>query len=78
MRLIMQDLHLDRNKAVKTLRESSQYGVDMFPDNGSSSAIDDDHGNYGSVADLIVMERAKARRLELEEEERMEGTMWNE
>ncbi|KAG2742025.1 hypothetical protein P692DRAFT_201650282, partial [Suillus brevipes Sb2] len=31
MRLIMQDLHLDRNKAVKTLRESSQYGVDMFP-----------------------------------------------
>ncbi|KAG2354427.1 restriction of telomere capping protein 4, partial [Suillus spraguei] len=32
VRLIMQDLHLDRDKAIITLRESSQYGVGMFPD----------------------------------------------
>ncbi|KAG1803898.1 restriction of telomere capping protein 4, partial [Suillus plorans] len=32
VRLIMQDLHLDRDEAIMTLRESSQYGVSMFPD----------------------------------------------
>lgn len=78
VRLIMQDLHLDRNEAIKTLRESSQYGVGMFADIDSGSAVDNDHGNYESVADRIVMERAKARRLELEEEERIEERMWNE
>ncbi|KAG2071637.1 hypothetical protein BDR04DRAFT_1193691, partial [Suillus decipiens] len=77
--LIMQDLHLDRNEAIVTLRESSQYGVSMFPDVGSGSAFDDDDdSNYESVADRIVMERARARRLELEEEEKLEEQMWNE
>jgi hypothetical protein len=79
VRLIMQDLHLDRDEAIMTLRESSQYGVSMFPDVGSGSAFDDDDdSNYESVADRIVMERAKARRLELEEEERIEERMWKE
>ncbi|KAG1860270.1 RTC4-like domain-containing protein [Suillus subalutaceus] len=76
--LIMQDLGLDRDEAIVTLRESSQYGVAMFPDTGSgkSPALgdDDDEG----VADRIVMERAKARRLELEEEEQLEEQMWKE
>jgi hypothetical protein len=72
----MQDLHLDRDEAIATLRESSQYGVAMFPDTGSGkgATIDDDEG----VADRIVMERAKVRRLELEEEEKLEEQMWNE
>ncbi|KAG1817084.1 RTC4-like domain-containing protein [Suillus subaureus] len=76
--LIMQDLLLDRDEAIVTLRESSQYGVAMFPDTGSGKGTalgdDDDEG----VADRIVMERAKARRLELEEEEKLEEQMWKE
>ncbi|KAG1834349.1 RTC4-like domain-containing protein [Suillus subluteus] len=76
--LIMQDLRLDRDEAIVTLRESSQYGVAMFPDTGSGKGPalgdDDDEG----VADRIVMERAKVRRLELEEEEQLEEQMWKE
>ncbi|OAX33804.1 hypothetical protein K503DRAFT_725367 [Rhizopogon vinicolor AM-OR11-026] len=77
--LIMQDLHLDKDEAIVTLRESSQYGVAMFPDTGTGKgaafgADDDDEG----VADRIVMERAKARRLEIEEEEKIEEQMWKE
>lgn len=79
VRLIMQDLHLDRDKAIITLRESSQYGVGMFPDIGSATSVDDnDDDNYESVADRIAMERAKARRLELEKEEKIEEKMWKE
>ncbi|KAG1763995.1 RTC4-like domain-containing protein [Suillus occidentalis] len=80
VRLIMQDLCLDRDDAIVTLRESSQYGVAMFPDtsSGKGAALgggdDDDEG----VADRIVMERAKARRMELEEEEKLEEQMWKE
>jgi hypothetical protein len=80
VRLIMQDLCLDRDDAIVTLRESSQYGVAMFPDtsSGKGAALggggDDDEG----IADRIVMERAKARRMELEEEEKLEEQMWQE
>ncbi|KAG1770154.1 RTC4-like domain-containing protein [Suillus placidus] len=75
--LIMQDLHLDRDEAIITLRESSQYGVGMFPDVGSDgAAAADDDDDDESIADRIVMERAKARRLELEEEEKIEEKMW--
>ncbi|KAG1738857.1 RTC4-like domain-containing protein [Suillus paluster] len=78
--LIMQDLHLDRDEAIVTLRESSQYGVAMFPDTGSSkgTAVGADDDDDEGVADRIVMERAKARRLELEEEEKIEEQMWKE
>ncbi|KAG0703949.1 RTC4-like domain-containing protein [Suillus ampliporus] len=78
--LIIQDLHLDRDEAIVTLRESSQYGVAMFPDTGSGkgAAIDADDDDDEGVADRIVMERAKARRLELEEEEKIEEQMWKE
>ncbi|KAG1732374.1 RTC4-like domain-containing protein [Suillus lakei] len=66
--LIMQDLHLDRDEAIVTLRESSQYGVAMFPDTGSGKGAalggDDDDD--------------EARRLELEEEEKIEEQMWKE
>ncbi|KAG1776575.1 RTC4-like domain-containing protein [Suillus placidus] len=79
--LIMQDLHLDRDEAIVTLRESSQYGVAMFPDTGCGKGAalgDDDDDDDEGVADRIVMERAKARRLELEEEEKLEEQMWKE
>ncbi|KAG2346796.1 hypothetical protein BDR05DRAFT_906368 [Suillus weaverae] len=78
--LIMQDLHLDRDEAIVTLRESSQYGVAMFPDTGcgKGTALGDDDDDDEGVADRIVMERAKARRLELEEEEKLEEQMWKE
>ncbi|KAG2142858.1 RTC4-like domain-containing protein [Suillus bovinus] len=78
--LIMQDLCLGRDEAIVTLRESSQYGVAMFPDTGSGkgAALGDDDNDDGGVADRIVMERAKARRLELEEEEKLEEQLWKE
>lgn len=57
--MIMEDLHEDYREAVKTLRESSKYGVAMFPDNNSTSA----------AGEKIVMERARVRRREIEEEE---------
>ena len=76
--LIMQDLHMDRDEAIVTLRESSQYGVAMFPDTstgkGAAFGADDDD----DVADRIVMERAKARRLEIEQEEKIEEQMLKE
>ncbi|KAG1793098.1 RTC4-like domain-containing protein [Suillus plorans] len=78
--LIMQDLCLDRDDAIVTLRESSQYGVAMFPDTGfgKGAATGYDDNDDEGVADRIVMERAKARRLELEEEEELEEQMWKE
>lgn len=32
MRLIMEDMSLERNMAVEVLRASASYGVSMFPD----------------------------------------------
>lgn len=80
VRLIMQDLCLDRDDAIVTLRESSQYGVAMFPDtsSGKGAALGDGDDDDEGVADRIVMERAKARRMELEEEEKLEEQMWKE
>jgi hypothetical protein len=80
VRLIMQDLYLERDEAIVTLRESSQYGVAMFPDtsSGKGAALGDGDDDDEGVADRIVMERAKARRMELEEEEKLEEQMWKE
>ncbi|KAG6330683.1 hypothetical protein ID866_8406 [Astraeus odoratus] len=81
-RLIAQDLCIDMDDAIATLRESAQYGVAMFPDAGVSSgakgAVADEDDEEMGVADQIVMERARARRKELEEEERVEEEMIRE
>jgi hypothetical protein len=61
------------HQALVVLRESSAYGVAMFPEDGGE-------GNTGKkrkddvmgVGDKIVMERARKRRKELEEEEEEE------
>ena len=77
-RLIAQDLNSSVEEALVTLRESVQYGVAMFPDTDSKRAVvDEDDGEMG-VADKIVMERARARRKELEVEERLEKEMVEE
>ncbi|KAJ8473086.1 hypothetical protein ONZ51_g8079 [Trametes cubensis] len=72
LNLIMEDLHLSRSDALKTLRDSVEYGVAMFP-------VDEGEGGKGvgdesvlTAGEKIIMERAKARRKELEEEERRE------
>ncbi|KAI0955259.1 hypothetical protein AcW1_006890 [Taiwanofungus camphoratus] len=64
--LIMEDMGQTRTEAIKTLRESAEYGVAMFPDDHSEGTDAVDAGEQ------IVMERARARRKELEEEEREE------
>ncbi|KIK18140.1 hypothetical protein PISMIDRAFT_14544 [Pisolithus microcarpus 441] len=79
-RLIAQDLGVDMSYAIMTLHESARYGVAMFPDTGGCDgkrvAVDEDEEM--GVADQIVMERARARRKELEEEERAEEDMIKE
>ncbi|KAI6101201.1 RTC4-like domain-containing protein [Pisolithus sp. B1] len=79
-RLIAQDLGVDMDYAIVTLHESARYGVAMFPDtvgcDGKRVAVDED--DEMGVADQIVMERARARRKELEEEERVEEDMIKE
>ncbi|KAG9309877.1 hypothetical protein JVU11DRAFT_9906 [Chiua virens] len=76
VRLIAQDLCLDIEDAAVTLRESAQYGVAMFPDTSENKRRDGDiDDDEMGVADRIVMERARIRRKELEEEERVENDM---
>ncbi|KAG8215087.1 hypothetical protein J3R82DRAFT_8508 [Butyriboletus roseoflavus] len=76
VRLIAQDLCADIDDAIVTLRESAQYGVAMFPDTGENKRNGADDGM--DVADKIVMERARARRKELAEEEKVEKEMMEE
>lgn len=64
--LIMEDMHQTREEAVVTLRDSAEYGVAMFPD-------DQPEGEQG---EQIVRRRAKARRRELEAEERVEEMLF--
>ncbi|KAL6307217.1 RTC4-like domain-containing protein [Sparassis latifolia] len=68
--LIMEDMNQSRTDAIETLRESAEYGVAMFPDDHSDGAAAVEAG------DQLVMERAMARRKELEEEERLEDELW--
>jgi hypothetical protein len=63
--LIMEDTGQDRAQAVQTMRESAGYGVAMFPDTSEGPGI--------GAGEDIVLERARARRRELEDEERMEA-----
>ena len=61
--LIMEDLQSTYSNAIKTLRESVEYGVAMFPDTGG----DNEEGT--KAADDVVKERARVRRKQLLEEE---------
>lgn len=40
MRLIMEDLALDMERAAEVLRASATYGVSMFPDDGDAEEYD--------------------------------------
>ena len=77
--LIHEDLNLSMKKALRTMRESTAYGVAMFPVDGDGEA-DGAEWKGGKlredkmgVADKIVLERARKRRKELEAEEREEN-----
>jgi hypothetical protein len=77
LRLIMEDRDLDGDdgvhQALVVLRESSTYGVAMFPeDGGGGSTGKKRRDDAMCVGDKIVMERARKRRKELEEEEEQE------
>lgn len=77
LRLIMEDRNLEGNdgmdQALIVLRESSTYGVAMFPeDGGEGSTGKKRRDDTMFVGDKIVMERARKRRKELEEEEEQE------
>jgi RTC4-like domain len=63
--LIMEDTGQDRAQAAQTMRESAGYGVAMFPDTSEGPGV--------GAGEDIVLERARARRRELEDEERMEA-----
>ncbi|KAJ3511915.1 hypothetical protein NLJ89_g3827 [Agrocybe chaxingu] len=81
LRLIMEDKNLDgeggMQEALTILRDSSTYGVAMFPEDGGEwggggrKRGEADEEKMG-VGDMIVMERARKRRKELEEEEEQE------
>ncbi|KAI9440454.1 RTC4-like domain-containing protein [Lactarius indigo] len=63
--LIMEDTGQDRIQAVRTMRESAGYGVAMFPDTSEGPEV--------GAGEDIVLERARARRRQLDDEERMEA-----
>ncbi|KAG6820418.1 hypothetical protein H0H93_000664 [Arthromyces matolae] len=68
-RLIMQDMDFDEGQmeeAIKILRDSATYGVAMFPVDEEEAKGDSDDADLGA-ADMIVMERARKRRKELDE-----------
>jgi hypothetical protein len=65
--LIMEDTGQDRARAVQTMRESAGYGVAMFPDTNEGPEV--------GAGEDIVLERARARRLELEDEERIDALL---
>lgn len=77
LRLIMEDKGLEGNEGMQQglaiLRESSAYGVAMFPDDGESVTCwrRREEERIG-VGDMIVMERARKRRKELEEMDKRE------
>ncbi|EKM49051.1 uncharacterized protein PHACADRAFT_214526 [Phanerochaete carnosa HHB-10118-sp] len=58
--LLMEDMHQSRTEALKTLRDSAQYGVAMFPD---------DHTEGNVASEAIVKARAAARRKEIERQD---------
>ncbi|KAH9479734.1 hypothetical protein JR316_0008329 [Psilocybe cubensis] len=78
LHLIMEDRNLEGDEgmkeALKILRESSAYGVSMFPEDACEPGASQkpiDETKLG-VGDRIVMERARKRRKELEAEDAKE------
>lgn len=77
LRLIMEDRRLrglvGAERALQVLRDSTAYGVAMFPEDSDESMVkknNEDDGKFGAgvgVGDRIVMERARKRRKEIEE-----------
>jgi hypothetical protein len=65
--LIMEDTGQNRDRAVQTMRESAGYGVAMFPDTSE--------GHEVGAGEDIVLERARARRREIEDEERVDALL---
>ena len=62
-------------RAIRTLRDSSKYGTAMFPDldiSGGRNAGEGIATGAQWVGEAIVKERVRARRKEIDEEERME------
>lgn len=84
LRLIMEDTGQSPDEAIKTMRESAAYGVTMFPDGRVGGKYGDDvDGDVdgdadGGVGEDIVMERARARRAEVEVEDRVEERVLKE
>lgn len=78
LRLIMEDRGLEgeggMKEALEILRESSAYGVAMFPEDAGESGATQRQGGESKMGagDMIVMERARKRRKELAEEEAKE------
>ena len=68
--------------ALKVLRESASYGVAMFPADEGEEEGEGAHNSVGDgeigVADQMMMERARKRRKELEEEESNAQSMFGE
>ncbi|KAF5353154.1 hypothetical protein D9758_008719 [Tetrapyrgos nigripes] len=89
MRLIMEDKGLTgysgMREAVKILRESSAYGVAMFPEDGGEwgdnsrkkkkTGKNDDHM---SITDHLIREKARKRRAELVVEDKVEKILLEE
>ncbi|GJE91289.1 hypothetical protein PsYK624_074380 [Phanerochaete sordida] len=70
LRLVMEDMKQSRSEALKTLRDSAQYGVAMFPDDNTEGTV---------ASEAIVKARAAARRKEIErqDEEDSDAALWN-
>ena len=62
--LVMEDMHQTRQEALRTLRDSAQYGVAMFPDDAREGK---------SASEAIIKARAAVRREELLREEQLEA-----
>lgn len=60
--------------AVQILRDSAGYGVLMFPEDKEErgGCGSDENGEELDAADVIVRERARKRRIDLEEEQETE------
>ncbi|KAI5116349.1 hypothetical protein M0805_002254 [Coniferiporia weirii] len=70
--LVQEDMGFDdKGDAVRTLRESSKFGTAMFPDMDSCEG-EGARGGGGDVGETMVRERARARRKEIEEEDRID------
>ncbi|KAI8985534.1 RTC4-like domain-containing protein [Trametes punicea] len=69
LNLIMEDLSLSLDDSLKTLRDSVEYGVAMFPVDEGENGKGSEDGMVLGAGEEIIMKRAKARRKELQEEE---------